>query len=302
MRAVGAAFQQNYSSRVAETFATMDGPSILTISGHLPKPLVNFVLHVQQVSAAEGKSMPVVANALLDQASIDACRQMQRNEAPELRVACIDLVGWMPSDPRKSGELDKKSVGYVFMYWWTKPVVLNAAVQASEHGVMMMDLDVVLYQDLLGYAQATWQERPEVLLLAGYEFGKWFYNTGTVYAGRRSLPFLNLWVQENDCTYRSSAGDQTALNSLLQSNLTQIGATRKQFWMIPLEMVGQQCVKGSFATHYNCLEKAASGDESVLSSRGDWADVDDVLSTGAQASLAHAMIKGHDWLLGNDVL
>mmetsp|Transcript_63730 Transcript_63730/g.197322 ORF Transcript_63730/g.197322 Transcript_63730/m.197322 type:complete len:329 (+) Transcript_63730:57-1043(+) len=268
-------FRAKYGPRIREAFAAVDGPVYMTVSGggqHI-RTLANYLIHVQQVGIAEGRSTTAVS-AMLEQTSLDACRAMKSNLGA-MTLNCVDVTGWI-STKREAGVLP-------FQFWWSKPVIFELAVESSQHGVLLMDTDIVVYQDLLGYADAAFQEDQSLLLACSADMYGFWYNSGTIYATQRSLPLLRLWVEENNCYWGKGYGDQSALNSLISRNLTQLGADSSSVLMMSPHMIGQACHKGSHATHYNCLEKAAKGLQGVMEEGEDWVDVEAVIANQTQA-------------------
>lgn len=272
MKQKAVALEETYGPRMREVMAKLDSPAYLTVSGGYLKPLANYLVHLQQVGIAEGRSMSAVS-VMMDQTGIDACRAMERNLGA-MSMVCLDLTGWIDTyhEPHS----------YPYQYWWAKPVIYKLAVESSNHGVMLTDLDVVIYQDLIDYTASVFRKHEDIAIACSSELGNFNWNTGIMYAEKKSLPVLQLWVQENHCYFQKEFGDQSAINSVFNRNMSQLGSGAMRVYTFPRSVVNQLCVKGTHAGHYNCIEKQIKGVQGVMMDGEDWVDADDLLTNHSQ--------------------
>jgi len=166
------------------------------------------------------------------------------------------------------------------MFLWTKPTLLQAAasVLQEEQGVLMLDLDIVLYHNPLDHIRSVFPSRESSALLTARErTGK--ANTGAVYVTEKAGRILDRWAKHADWFLEADTGDQAAL----QDQLLQVDV-RRRWERIPLDVLGQYGGKGKIGTHYNGYagNKAAgmfkSGDwkpnEAAMYAAGDWVEDD----------------------------
>lgn len=264
-------FEKRFADRVRRTFSSLNGPAMLTVTdSHAYKFLRNFLEKAQKSAVADGKPLTVV-NAALDPQSFGECGNHGSKLSGDLfRVVCLDLYGWLPdvffnrmSEGMFLMDQEKGSDAEACIYnmlLWTKPVLFRTAVAASPQGVLMIDIDVILYRNLLSYVRT---EMPEGSSFVTGSESSGRANTGTVFATNQSLPVLNRWVQGNYAFLKDRYGDQSALQSLLQDDHVLAAAWSK----FPQSIVGQCGIKGEYARHYNCFR---GNKIRPMQDRGDW--------------------------------
>jgi hypothetical protein len=100
---------------------------------------------------------------------------------------------------------------------WTKPVILKAAVEASDHPVMMVEPDVVLYTDLMTLGADLLNHSSNATMIAGLE-GNGRADTGTIYAAKESIPALSAWARQGSQCLNSREVDRGALQQLVHDS------------------------------------------------------------------------------------
>ncbi|CAK0791556.1 unnamed protein product, partial [Prorocentrum cordatum] len=87
------------------------------------------------------------------------------------------------------------------MIIWTKPHILKSALQASSHGVLMIDTDVVVRQDILQESVQRLTQKKGASIVTGIENTRADrINTGTVFitpTGRMFTEIMDEWIKEN---------------------------------------------------------------------------------------------------------
>jgi hypothetical protein len=290
-------FDQKFSARVRQDIAdVLVRPTdsvvmvvLATATGtRAGRFLRNFMVHAQWTTKTDNSPLTVAAMAL-DNTSMTDCETAKAKYTRDLfHVVCTDLTGWLPkkffSGPaehqrRVDGNVGCGSCVYN-MFLWTKPTLLQAAASAlqGKQGILMLDLDIVLYHNPLDHIRSVFPSREASALLSSRErTGK--ANTGAVYATEKTIGILDRWARHADWFLEADTGDQAALQDLL----LQVDVRRK--WeKIPLNVIGQYGGKGKIGTHYNGYagNKAAgmykSGDwkpnEAAMYSAGDWVEDD----------------------------
>lgn len=288
-------FERKFASKVKQAFAdAVQGPTssaIMVVQAtstgtRAGRFLRNFIVHAQRASKKDNSSLTVVSVAL-DNTSMTDCETAQGKYTKDLfRVTCVNVSGWLPrvffSGPAEHQRRVDGSVGcgscVYNMILWTKPTLLQAATSemSEEQGVLMLDLDIVLYHNPLDHIRRTFPSRSTSTLLTARErTGK--ANTGAVFATGKSEVILDRWTKHADYFLQADTGDQAALQDLLLRL-----EMRSKWEKIPLNIIGQYGGKGEIGTHYNGYagNKAAgmykSGDwkpnEAAMYAAGDWVE------------------------------
>ncbi|CAK0810376.1 unnamed protein product, partial [Prorocentrum cordatum] len=136
------------------------------------------------------------------------------------------------------------------MVLWTKPHIIQAAVEAAEQPVMMIDTDVILHQNVLKIAPGVLAACKGCVAITGREYASEHrQNTGTVYSGKDGLPLLREWARVDPDFLNAKEGDQSAMQHLMQTD----SRLQQQLAVFDLAQVGECGIPGSHATHYNCL-------------------------------------------------
>jgi len=296
-------FEEQYASRVQKVFAGIDGPALLTIGdGHSNPLFFNFMAHVNR-TAVEGNLNLEVVNVALDELGLRACEanQQRLGAGPEHgpvgpfgrlrrrlsrgrpragpKLHCVSLEGWLPGvlfqRDQVAGVKGTGTCPYNIIIW-TKPHILKVAVQASSHGVLMIDTDVVVKGDIFKAAVEGLKKKRDASFVTGIENARADkVNTGTVFvskAGRGSAEILDEWLRENSNWLNDDHGDQAALQAVFNTN------HRLLQWAVTFgEAVGQCSRPAPVAIHYNCYANKLA----PMRSQGDW----DVATQGAREQL-----------------
>lgn len=263
-------FEGKWSSRIHEAFGNVTTKAMLTIGDWHSNPMLrNFMAFADIVSTAD-KTPLVVVNAALDTSGHDACLGLRSDgivKGAHLEVRCVDLAGWLPDecfvDDRKNGTNGFGSCAYSFIVW-TKPVILLAAVEASEKGVLMMDTDVVLYQNLLNYTDTNFGQKKYGIFAVGLDGPRAIGhpNTGSVFVTKNVLPEMHTWVALEENYINESYVDQSPFRPMLWNKTFR----EDMIEWFPRAVVGQCGGKGEWATHYTCTISKPSH----MARRGDW--------------------------------
>lgn len=288
-----------YANRVRREFANATGPSMLTIGDWRSNALFfNFIAHVNRTVLAEGLDFTVV-NVALDPKGSKACETIQqllptadsealesprgrggrfarrrerrmraKGPAGKLAVKCVSLEGWLPSEffvsnNREAGEKGTGTCAYN-MIIWTKPHILRAAVESTDHGVLMIDTDVVVHKDIVKEGADRLARSKDGAIVMGTENGvDARVNTGTVFTkkGRYALETLDAWIEKDSDFLNDDHGDQAALQAVYNVN-----HRLRQFTVSFEDAVGQCARSGTVAIHYNCYDNKLA----PMTRKGDW--------------------------------
>jgi len=307
---------------VQSAFSTKEADTILTVSGNLNRMFTNFLLNVQRAAGSNTAPIPIV-NVLFDDASLQSCKRLEK-ALQLVKIECLHFPQMLPEE--------KPPVG---AYLWAKPVILKAAVEASKHGVFLIDIDVVFHQNLLAYARKKWDENPSAVIATGSEW-RTCCNTGTVFVDRlRSLSLVEAWVERNHEWYQRELGDQDALRTLLEEKADELsintGDLRPPFHqrtaqpppeeaaylgtvlVFPRDEMIELChlridegIRG-MAVHYNCPTTHLAHEE-TLKEHGNWSEAVDAFSNSKPEKNQYVhtfrekvMREAGDWLEGADL-
>jgi len=254
-------------SRIEEVFQSVEGPTYLTVSESRNKALLhNFLAHAQRVTLVDSVKSTVVA-VQLDEDGMAACKlAAQHYSTAWLRVECVSLAGWLPNEFFGSGVNAGPWTCVYNMIIWSKPEIFLTATNASEHDVMLIDTDVVIYHDMFKLGREAFENNTDAKLAVTHELhGFRNPNTGVVLGTKQGLEMLEWWVWENFRCVNQFSGDQTAF-----SNLAKFGDGLrfwKQLAVIRWPVVGQCGNQGTWATHYNCL---GGRKEKGMKNSSDW--------------------------------
>lgn len=241
--------------------------------------LDNWLVHLRDV-ASRGGPLVELGHFALDLESLRFCRAWRAVKS-QLRLACIDLVGWLPGSGAdgdaaavaETGQVGPLKSCTMQAIIWARPLLLLHAAAASPAGVLYTDVDVLPHANpAVLFDWVNRSRRKDVTLLTATEpenplntriNNTW--NCGTVFADRSSVPLMRRWLA--DATACGSAcqswlaqapdlGDQRALSWLLTSHAD----LRKQVQLIPRSVI-QQCgpqlhlPAPLFAVHFNCWKR-----------------------------------------------
>lgn len=309
-------FQTNYDAKVKEAFASIGGPAMLTIGdGHSNGLFFNFMAHVNRTVVEQRVNLPVV-NVALDTLGMKGCEATQQRLAatsprsgfvsrlrtklsgkkpqPTPVLKCVSVEGWLPSElsqtDQAAGVRGTGTCRYN-MIIWTKPHILKSALQASSHGVLMIDTDVVVRQDILQESVQRLTQKKGASIVTGIENTRADrINTGTVFitpTGRMFTEIMDEWIKENSNYLNDDHGDQAALQAVFLTNHRLL-----QFAVTYGDSVGQCSRMARVATHYNCYANKLA----PMKSQGDW----DVATQTAREQLGLHNEKGFskqsEWL------
>jgi hypothetical protein len=310
-------FHDYYVAKVKEAFASIGGPAMLTIGdGHSNGLFFNFMAHVNRTVVEEKANLPVV-NVALDEMGMKGCEATQKRiaatspsaggfmsrlrrklsgkkEQPTPVLKCLSLEGWLPSElsptDQAAGVRGTGTCRYNIIIW-TKPHILKVALEASSHGVLMIDTDVVVRKDILKESVQRLTEKKGASIVTGIENTRADrINTGTVFitpTGRMYTEIMEEWIKENSNYLNDDHGDQAALQAVFLTN-----HRLNQFAVTYGESVGQCSRPAPVATHYNCYANKLA----PMKSQGDW----DVATQTAREQLGLHNEKGFskqsEWL------
>jgi len=225
----------------------------------------NFMVHTQK--ALPGR---LVMHFSLDAKSHEWCTAAKEDFKDVL--TCLDFSGWVDTDLEtkfsenaERGSFTDDSCRYKQLVW-TRPALLEHAVRYAKGGVLSMDLDVVLHTgsplffqkgDLIAWLQSQRQEG--IVMMGSTEDVKHnLPNGGTIWVEKGSESLLEEWNKQ----FKRGA-DQEGLHYMLKKNqeLTD------KIQLIPEQVMGQCAKKGSYGTHYNCIEWDKA---QVMKAQKDW--------------------------------
>mmetsp|Transcript_121769 Transcript_121769/g.327055 ORF Transcript_121769/g.327055 Transcript_121769/m.327055 type:complete len:612 (-) Transcript_121769:91-1926(-) len=250
-------FNRDYKPRFAAAFKGVKESAYLTVGDWRFKQMFrNFMVHAHNLTC--GTSDHIVAvNVGLDKASYNECQAVAKGivqpsnvgSKGKFELRCIDISGWLPKELFAESAAQAWSCAYN-MVLWTKPHIIQAAVEAAEQPVMMIDTDVILHQNVLKIAPGVLAACKGCIAITGREYASENrQNTGTVYSGKAGLPVLREWARVDPDFLNAKEGDQSAIQSLMSSN----ASLRAQLAVFAQAEVGECGIAGSYATHYNCL-------------------------------------------------
>jgi len=309
-------FHEHFADSVRKAFASIGGPAMLTIGdGHSNALFFNFMAHVNRTVVEEKVNLPVV-NVALDAVGMKGCEATQKRIAatspgsgfmsrlrrklsgkrqqPTTVLKCLSLEGFLPSElsptDQAAGVRGTGTCRYNIIIW-TKPHILKAALQASSHGVLMIDTDVVVRQDILQESVQRLTEKKGASIVTGIENTRADrINTGTVFmapTGRMFTEIMDEWISENSNYLSDDHGDQAALQAVFLTN-----HRLHQFAVTYGDSVGQCSRPARVATHYNCYANKLA----PMKLQGDW----DVATQDAREQLGlhneQGFSKQPEWL------
>mmetsp|Transcript_74547 Transcript_74547/g.198018 ORF Transcript_74547/g.198018 Transcript_74547/m.198018 type:complete len:358 (-) Transcript_74547:69-1142(-) len=241
---------------------------------------------------AEAREIPLLKNALAHLADVQHRTQADMmttivaldTEVQEVcqsysltlqgRIDCVNLTGWMPG--RVLGNISNcfGSAPYKFVISM-KPFLLYKALEASRFGILNMDADVVVRDDLLGYVQKESAVRGQSIV-ASVESATnasntevvWTNrtNTGVLYAMPRALRIINGWRNAMAGRDWGRLGDQAAFN-YLRRHFPLINASVDS---IPIGMVAGGGWKAVYAGHYNSCGLTVAEKIDFMKVNGEW--------------------------------
>mmetsp|Transcript_97888 Transcript_97888/g.258538 ORF Transcript_97888/g.258538 Transcript_97888/m.258538 type:complete len:408 (-) Transcript_97888:227-1450(-) len=258
-------YKEQFESKIEDVFQSVERPAYLTVGESRNKALLrNFLAHVREVTRVDDVSSTVVAVQLDRDGELECEWAANQYATARLDVHCISLAGWLPGEFFGPGINAGPATCVYNMIIWSKPDIFLTATRASEHNVMLIDTDVMIYHDLFKLGDEMFRNYTNAKMAVTHEMhGRRNPNTGVVLATRGSIEMIERWSKENINCVNEFAGDQTAFN-----NLAKFGG---KFWnqlaVIRMPAVGQCGNKGIWATHYNCL---GGRKKKVMKSHGDW--------------------------------
>jgi len=248
MQQLQMAFYANYSRKVAAVFENNYIGTYLIVSDGRRSPFFgNWVANAKLMTDAHEHSHMSIVNVALDEGAVAACDNVRRAllDSGSISLSCVSLAGWLPATVLEGDSRVGSCENNVAL--WTKPHILKAAVAVSNHPVMMIDTDVILYKDLMTLgANMLLGSNGSKQMVAGEE-GHGLVNTGTVFASRVSVPLLLQWAEQVGHCMFSKEADKGALQHVIHYGGNPTVET------FALNLVGQCEKKGRFATHYNCV-------------------------------------------------
>jgi len=166
-------------------------------------------------------------------------------------ISCVDFSHWLPLDAKSFSNSDSHfGTCITQLFMWTKPFVLLKAAAVAKKGVLFMDADIVLFNDMLPrwiHQHFKHFDNSTSQIMAGTETTQpslHMPNTGIIFANRDSSDLLEAWVSA--ARVGDALGDQQGLFEVIKR---QPGFKVIQ---IPPEVVGECHQGGTAARHYNC--------------------------------------------------
>lgn len=250
LRKLKARFKPEWREQLQDAVQLCEAMPILMIANNKETCLLdNFLAHADSVP----RGLDVLV-AGLDQTTVDAC-ESATTSLQNVKLQCFDFSTWISDFAQghtnwTPDEMRSENFGSC-MYKatvWTKVVLLEVAA-AKSSGVLFMDADIVLHDDLPAWVEANRED--DALLMFGDE-GNDKPNSGTVWAGPNSTGVLKKWydaIQEDEVLL-PAASTQAGINFLLKTN----PGLEDHIQILPRSAVGQCSKKGKFASHYNCVK------------------------------------------------
>jgi len=246
-------YREEFESKIEDVFQSVERPTYLTVGESRNKAILrNFLAHVESTTRVDNVTSTVV-NVQLDVDGMAACKEAELHYTTErLHIECVNLAGWLPSVFFGSG-INAGPWSCVYnMIIWSKPEIFLTATNTSQHDVMLIDTDVVIYHDMFKLGEEAFFNNSEAKLAVAHELrGYRNPNTGVVLGTKAGVDMISWWTWENFHTVNQFSGDQTAF-----SNLAKFGDNLhfwKQLAVIRWPEVGQCGNQGIWATHYNCM-------------------------------------------------
>mmetsp|Transcript_3952 Transcript_3952/g.11159 ORF Transcript_3952/g.11159 Transcript_3952/m.11159 type:complete len:399 (-) Transcript_3952:72-1268(-) len=258
-------YKEQFESKIEDVFQSVERPAYLTVGEARNKALLrNFLAHVQEVTRADDVSSTVVAVQLDGDGMVECEWAAEHYGTTRLDVRCVSLAGWLPNEFFGPGVNSGPGTCVYNMIIWSKPEIFRTAVNVSDHNVLLIDTDVVVYHDMFKLGEEAFRNYTDAKMAVTHELhGRRNPNTGVVLGTKEGIRMIERWSEENINCVNEFAGDQTAF-----SNLAKFGG---EFWkalaVIRMPEVGQCGNRGIWATHYNCL---GGRKKRVMKNRGDW--------------------------------
>mmetsp|Transcript_31798 Transcript_31798/g.83400 ORF Transcript_31798/g.83400 Transcript_31798/m.83400 type:complete len:399 (-) Transcript_31798:84-1280(-) len=258
-------YKEQFESKIEDVFQSVERPAYLTVGEARNKALLrNFLAHVQEVTRADDVSSTVVAVQLDGDGMVECEWAAEHYGTTRLDVRCVSLAGWLPNEFFGPGVNSGPGTCVYNMIIWSKPDIFLTATKASQHNVLLIDTDVMIYHDMFKLGEEAFRNYTDAKMAVTHELhGRRNPNTGVVLGTKEGIRMIERWSEENINCVNEFAGDQTAF-----SNLAKFGG---EFWkalaVIRMPEVGQCGNRGIWATHYNCL---GGRKKRVMKNRGDW--------------------------------
>mmetsp|Transcript_57873 Transcript_57873/g.179848 ORF Transcript_57873/g.179848 Transcript_57873/m.179848 type:complete len:348 (-) Transcript_57873:100-1143(-) len=261
-------FYESFADRFAKLFASQERATYSIVAEVRELRLLkNSLLHLADVRSRTKADMMVTVIAL-DEDTNEACIGYQNHPHLRRRLDCVNLAGWIDDDFLGLQRENKYQSGvYKFMVA-TKPLLFYNAVKASRFGVLALDADVIVRDDLLGYAMKAARGRTTIVTSDDSAFHKHSdnkTNTGIVYAAPSALGIVRQW-SERMVPACGCSGDMPVFNSL-RSHDPRIF---KDIKLIPDEMVAGRGREAVYAAHYNNCGETLADKIVIMKQNGEW--------------------------------
>ncbi|CAK0845888.1 unnamed protein product [Prorocentrum cordatum] len=260
-------YKEQFESKIEDVFQSVERPAYLTVGESRNKALLrNFLAHVKEVTTVDDVKSTVVA-VQLDEDGMAQCNLAALHYSTErLDIHCVNLAGWLPVEFFGPGINAGPWTCVYNMIIWSKPEIFRTAVNVSDHNVLLIDTDVVVYHDMFKLGEEAFRNQTDAKLAVTHEIhGYRNPNTGVVFGTKQGMDMIEWWASENINCVNQFAGDQAAF-----ANLAKFGDNLhfwKQLAVIRVPEVGQCGNRGIWATHYNCL---GGKKERVMKNVSDW--------------------------------
>jgi len=200
----------------------------------------------------------------LDEGAMSGCENFRASlPGGSVALRCVSLAGWLPRALLNASSAEARAGGCESgVARWARPLILQAAVEASGHPVFLVSADVIIRKDMMDLGASLLVSGKKQMAVAAEGNGK--LNTDAVFATKASLNFLDKWADQAGQCFSSPEVDKSALQQVLH-----YGGMGKLLGTFYATEVGECMRRGEFATHFNCAGKRTS---SVMKSMHDWVE------------------------------
>jgi len=261
-------FYESFADRFAKLFASQERATYSIVAEVRELRLLkNSLLHLADVRSRTKADMMVTVIAL-DEDTNEACIGYQNHPHLRRRLDCVNLAGWIDDDFLGLQRENKYQSGvYKFMVA-TKPLLFYNAVKASRFGVLALDADVIVRDDLLGYAMKEARGRTTIVTSDDSAFHKHSANTtntGIVLATPKSRDIIRQWA-ENMPGGCMGQGDMPVFNMLRKKSVRVFKSVK----LIPDELVAGGGRDAKYAGHYDNCGPTLRDKINVMKRNGEW--------------------------------
>lgn len=263
--ALRGSFDAHHRASIAAAFEGSEAGAYLTIGSWREGPLLgNWLAHAWAAAELGAKRGAAVVSVALDEGAMTGCENFRASLPGGIfALRCVSLAGWLPrsllnasSGEARAGNCESG------VALWARPLILQAAVEASTHPVFLVSTDVVVRKDMMGLGDSILLSGKRQMAVAAEGNGK--LNTDAVFATKASLNFLGKWADQAGQCFNSPEVDKSALQQVVHN-----GGMGKLLGTFYASEIGQCMRRGEFATHFNCAGKRTSF---VMKGMHDWVE------------------------------